>query len=155
MPHQAEDIWQNVPEVQKNGLESILLSDWPQINEKWNNSKLEEDFSKILKTREFVTKAIEPLRADKKVGSSLEVAVYIKSKYNDVLKSDEKELCNIFITSQAYLSENKPENILNEYFEDDCTVWVVKAKGQKCSRCWKYRELNENSICFDCQEAIN
>ena len=28
MPHQAEDIWQNTPECQKDGMISILLSDW-------------------------------------------------------------------------------------------------------------------------------
>lgn len=66
MPHQAEDIWQNVPEVQRGGLISILLSDWPVVNEKWNNPQLEEDFTKILKSREVVSRAIEPLRADKK-----------------------------------------------------------------------------------------
>ena len=71
MPHQAEDIWQNVPENQKGGLESILLSSWPEMKEEWNNPELEQEFAKILKTRVIVTKAIEPLRADKKVGSSL------------------------------------------------------------------------------------
>ena len=155
MPHQAEDIWQNVPENQKGGLESILLSSWPKMDEKWNNSALEEDFSKILKIREIVTRAIEPLRADKKVGSALEVAVYVKSDANDLLKSCENELCNIFITSQAFVSENAPENILNEYVEDNTTVWVTKAIGEKCCRCWKYRTLDENGICSDCQNAIN
>ena len=46
MPHQAEDIWQNVPEVQRGGLISILLSDWPVVNEKWNNPQLEEDLDR-------------------------------------------------------------------------------------------------------------
>ena len=125
------------------------------MDEKWNNSALEEDFSKILKIREIVTRAIEPLRADKKVGSALEVAVYVKSDANDLLKSCENELCNIFITSQAFVSENAPENILNEYVEDNTTVWVTKAIGEKCCRCWKYRTLDENGICSDCQNAIN
>ena len=154
MPHQAEDIWQNVPDVQKNGLESILLSNWPKTNEKWNNPQLEEDFSKILKVREVVTRAIEPLRADKKVGSSLEVAVCIKAADNTVLKANEDELANIFITSQAYVTDTKPSDVLNEYTEDDYTVWVIKAEGEKCERCWKYRKLDENGICADCKAAI-
>ncbi len=154
MPHQAEDIWQNVPDLQKNGLESILLSNWPKTNEKWNNPQLEEDFSKILKVREVVTRAIEPLRADKKVGSSLEVAVCIKTADNTVLKANEDELANIFITSQAYVTDTKPSDILNEYTEDDYTVWVIKAEGEKCERCWKYRKLDENGICADCKAAI-
>ncbi len=156
MPHQAEDIWQNVPENQKGGLESILLSSWPEMKSEWNNPELEQEFAKILKTRVIVTKAIEPLRADKKVGSSLEVAVYVKDEENKkLLKSCEDELCNIFITSQAVVADEKPADVLNEYTEDGCTVWVTKAHGEKCCRCWKYRELNEDGICPDCEEAIN
>ncbi len=159
MPHQAEDIWQNTPECQRGGLESVLLVDWPKVKPEWNNEKLEEDFTKILKAREVVTRAIEPLRADKKVGSSLEVGVYVKSESADlVLKGNEKDLCDIFITSQAYVAESAPSNVLNEYSEDDYTVWVVKAEGEKCERCWKYRKLGEHSgfetICSDCYEAI-
>ena len=105
----------SVPECQKDGLESILLSNWPKANSEWTNEKLEEDFSKILKAREVVTRAIEPLRAEKQVGSSLEVAVYVSVADNSVLKANENELCNIFITSQACVTDVKPENVLNEY----------------------------------------
>lgn len=155
MPHQAEDIWMSVPEAQKGGLESILLSDWPKTNDKWNNTKIEAEFEKILKAREVVTRAIEPLRADKKVGSSLEVAVYIKADDNSVLKSNEEELCNIFITSQAYVVDKAPDNILNTHTEEGYTVWVAKAEGEKCARCWKYRKLNSDGICDECKEAIH
>lgn len=154
MPHQAEDIWQNVPEVQRGGLISILLSDWPVVNEKWNNPQLEEDFTKILKSREVVSRAIEPLRADKKVGSSLEVAVWIKAENDAILKANEKDLADIYIVSQANLAKEKPEDVLNEYVEDGYTVWVTMARGEKCTRCWKYRELNSDGICPDCVEAI-
>ncbi len=154
MPHQAEDIWQNVPEVQRGGLVSILLSDWPVVNEKWNNPELEADFTKILKSREVVSRAIEPLRADKKVGSSLEVAVTVKADDDSVLKTNEKDLADIYIVSQANLADEKPSDVLNEYSEEGYTVWVTKAHGEKCTRCWKYRELNEDGICPDCADAI-
>lgn len=154
MPHQAEDIWQNIPEVQRGGLVSILLSDWPVVNEKWNNPELEADFTKILKSREVVSRAIEPLRADKKVGSSLEVAVTVKADDDSVLKANEKDLADIYIVSQANLADEKPSDVLNEYSEEGYTVWVTKAHGEKCTRCWKYRELNEDGICPDCADAI-
>ena len=154
MPHQAEDIWMSVPECQKDGRISVLLTEWPTTHSEWHNEKLEEDFSKILKAREVVSRAIEPLRADKKVGSSLEVAVYVKAEDNSILKANEDELCNIFITSQAYVIDEKPSNVLNEYTEDGYTVWVTKAEGEKCARCWKYRKLNSDGICDDCADAI-
>ena len=154
MPHQAEDIWQNIPEVQRGGLISILLSDWPVVNEKWNNVQLEEDFTKILKSREVVSRAIEPLRADKKVGSSVEVSVYVKADDDTVLKANSADLADIYIVSQATLATDAPSEVLNEYSEEGYTVWVTKAKGEKCTRCWKYRELNEDGICPDCADAI-
>lgn len=165
MPHQAEDIWSNVVECQKDGpsgpLQSILLSDWPKVNPRWENEPLEQEFAKILKAREIVSKAIEPLRAEKQVGSSLEVAVYLQSsdeKVISILKTYESELANIFIVSQAICTEEKPEGVLNEHNEDGFTVWVTKAHGEKCERCWKYRILGENAghetICSECFEAI-
>ncbi len=158
MPHQAEDIWQNTPEMQRGGLESILLADWVGVNETWNNSQLEEDFTKILKTREVVTRAIEPLRAEKKVGSSLEVAVYVKSDDSEILKANATDLADIFITSQAYVADEAPAEVLNEYTEGGITVWVTKAEGEKCERCWKFRKLGEHAghetICSDCYEAV-
>ena len=158
MPHQAEDIWRNTPDMQRGGLESVLLADWVKVNKEWENAQLEEDFTKILKTREVVTRAIEPLRAEKKIGSSLEVGVYVKSENADVLKANEKDLADIFITSQAYVADVAPSDVLNEYTENGITVWVVKAEGEKCERCWKYRKLGEHAghetICSDCYEAV-
>ena len=158
MPYQAEDMWQNTPECQKGGLESVLLANWAEFKKEWDNPQLEEDFTKILKTREVVTRAIEPLRAEKKIGSSLEVAVFVKSPDAELLKANLKDLADIFIVSQAYLTEETPAGSLNEYTENDITVWVTKAEGEKCERCWKYRKLGEHhgheTICSDCYDAI-
>ena len=48
--------------------------------------------------------------------------------------------------------------VLNTLVEDDIKVDVYKAEGEKCERCWKYRELNTDnahpSLCRDCLEAI-
>lgn len=154
MPHQAEDIWQNIPEVQKGGLVSILLAKWAEVNPKWNNPSLEDEFNQILKSREIVSRAIEPLRAEKKVGSSLEVAVWIKAGDSGILKANEADLADIYIVSQAALADSAPADILNEYKEDGYTIWITKAQGEKCTRCWKYRSLNTECICAECLEAV-
>ena len=159
MPHQAEDIWQHTPERQKGGLESILLADWPLSSAKWQNDELEKEFTQILKLREIVSKAIEPLRATKKVGSSLEVAVYIQGGDKKLLNYYEDELSNIFITSQAFVADEAPENAAYKYEEDGYTIYVAKAIGKKCERCWKYRELGTDSshptLCAECAEALS
>ena len=158
MPHQAEDMWQNVIPEQKGNLESILLASWVKPNEKWFNKSLEEEFTPVLRLREIATKAIEPLRADKKVGSSLEVAVWVKSDKNTQFEKYADELANIFITSQVFLTDKAPEDVLNVYEEDGYEIFVTKAQGEKCERCWKYRQLGQNSkhqtLCKDCADAV-
>ena len=88
----------------------------------------------------------------------MKTAVYILTENTALLKKYEKELSNIFITSQAYITDKKPENALNEYKEDNYTVYAAKAEGEKCERCWKYRPLGEHSgyetICSDCVNAV-
>ena len=75
------------------------------------------------------------------------------------MKKYEKELCNIFITSQAFVVEEQPSEVMNEYSEDGYKVYVTKAQGEKCERCWKYRPLGKyegyETICEDCYNAIN
>ena len=159
MPHQAEDIWQHTPEMQKGGLESILLADWPLSSAKWHNEELEKEFTQILKLREIVSKTIEPLRATKRVGSSLEVAVYIQGGDRKILNYYEDELANIFITSQAFVVDEAPSNAVYKYEEDGYTIYIAKAIGEKCERCWKYRELGTDgshpTLCAECAEALN
>ena len=159
MPHQAEDIWQHTPERQKGGLESILLADWPISSAKWHNEELEKEFTQILKLREIVSKAIEPLRATKRVGSSLEVAVYIQGGDKKLLNYYEDELANIFITSQAFVVDEAPANVVYKYEEEGYTIYIAKAIGEKCERCWKYRELGTDgshpTLCEECAQALN
>ena len=162
MPHQAEDIFSHTPECQRGGLESILLSDWPKGNPVWIDENINEKWDSILKVRELVNRAIEPLRIDKKVGSSLEVAVYIdasvKENVQKALVASKEDLSTIFIVSQAFVEGEMPEDILNSYESDGFKIIVGKAIGEKCERCWKYRPLGVDSenpaICKECLEAL-
>lgn len=157
-PHLAEDIWQHIIPEQRGGVESVLLADWVKLNPQFKNNAINEKWEEIIKLREIVTKAIEPVRAEKKIGSSLETAVYIKidcADFAKVFKTVENELSGIFITSQASIIEDKePENTLNTYQESAFTVYVTTAKGEKCDRCWKFSETRSEGICPACQEAI-
>lgn len=156
MPHQAEDIWLNTPDVLKN-TESALLLDWAKSKDEWKNNKLDEDFTALLKTREIVAKAIEPLRScePKIVGSSLEVDIKISSEESQkqsLLEKYADVLSDLYIVS--HVNNKTSQNSINQYSQDGYSVEVFKAVGQKCSRCWKYRELNEDGICEDCKNAI-
>ncbi len=158
MPHQAEDIWMNIPNCQKD-VESVLLTSWVQAKDEWKNDTLEKEFCELLRTREIVTKAIEPLRSNeaKIIGSSLESDIIITSKNSEKSKLLEKyspQLSDLYIVSHVYIKD-EGQDALNTYSQDEYDVKVLKAQGQKCVRCWKYRDLNEQGICKDCLEAIS
>ncbi len=157
MPHQAEDMWQNMLPNHKD-VESALLTDWAEVKPEWKNDKLDEEFTQLLKTREIVARAIEPLRSgeEKIVGSSLEVDIIISSddkEKEELLNKYSSLLGDLYIVSHVYNS-NSGSDILNEYSQDGYNVKVMKASGEKCARCWKYRQLNEQGICSDCIDAI-
>ncbi len=156
MPHQAEDIFLNMPENQRKGLKSVLLSSWPTANPKYENKELEEEFTELLQVRESVSKAIEPLRSgeEKIIGSSLEARVEIVAKNPELLNKYSDILADFFIVSQAECVSELTDNALNTLDVENCKIAIFKAKGEKCQRCWKYRELDENGICKDCAEAI-
>ncbi len=156
MPHQAEDIWQNVPELQKGGIKSVLLLDWPKVNPLWDNDQIEEEYTNLLKVREAVLKGIEPLRnsEDKIIGSSLEADIMLVCDNMELLKKYEDELADLCIVSHLYVGKKEDFKTLSTYTQGDLTVNIARAIGEKCNRCWKYRTLNENGICSECQEAI-
>ncbi|MCD8024705.1 MAG: isoleucine--tRNA ligase [Candidatus Gastranaerophilales bacterium] len=157
MPHQAEDIWQNMPDCQKNGLESILLSSWTKTNSRWENKELEAEYGELLKIREITTKAIEPLRAsvNKIIGSSLEADVLITCENSALLEKYKNELGDLFIVSHVYIGEKPDFNAIHTFEQDGIKIQVSKASGEKCQRCWKYRNLNKEGICDDCAEAVS
>ena len=157
-PHLAEDIWQHVIPEQRGDLESVLLTDWSKVNPQFKNEEITAKWDKIIALREIVTRAIEPVRAEKKIGSSLEASVSIKvnnSEIEAILKAVEGELAGVFITSQAILVTEKPSTeLLNRYSEGDYEIYVTSAVGVKCDRCWKYSGTLSEGICPACREAI-
>lgn len=168
-PHMAEDIWQHVPEaLKKNSYkeESVLLTDFPEIDSKLLNPNLDEFWSKLILTRDTVNKALEQARAARKIGSSLEAQVLIKvedSSLCDKIVSLGENLPGFFITSQANVENGKGESKpktepLSELNENGMFVFVLKAEGEKCGRCWKYtttvgKDEKFPEICQPCAEV--
>ena len=91
--------------------------------------------------RNVVNAAIEVKRSSKEIGSSLDadIQVYLGEEYFKL--TNDVDLSEYFITSKA---ERKPMIDDDKLFKldgtDDIKVLVKKAKGEKCSRCWKILE---------------
>ena len=140
----TEEIWSYLK--QEGDPVSVQLLDMPKIDKAYHNDELAAKWERIIAIREEVTKAAEEARRDKVIGHSLDAAVAITAAKDDyeLLKTVEDSLADICIVSDAALTEGSELNIT-----------VTAAKGEKCARCWKYREdLDENGLCCRCHDVV-
>ena len=110
---------------------SIHLKQFLEYPENFNNDKLNQKWSDLIKIRNICNISIEEKRATKEIGSSLEAKLEINldEKLYEITKNiDFSELC---ITSGADVIYDK--NI-------ETSAQTIKAKGFKCPVCWKINE---------------
>ncbi len=122
----CEEAWSHRPEGVFGDEDSVHLRQFPNVPEAWKNDSLAGKWFGVRDIREKVLAVIEPKRADKTIGSSLEVhpIITLPSKMAEELSDiDWAEVC---ITSQATVKTG-----------NDITVEFTKAEGNKCERCWK------------------
>jgi len=127
--------------IKNKKYKSIHLQDFPVIPLIWNNSEIKNKWIGIKKVKQVVNAAIEDIRNKKIIGSSLEanVIVYLKDEYLNIIKQE--DLSEIFICSEAKAESFINQNDLFSLKDvEGVAVKIVKAKGQKCSRCWKILE---------------
>ncbi|MFL6721884.1 MAG: class I tRNA ligase family protein, partial [Sphingomonas sp.] len=105
----SEEVWSTrFPDA-----ESVHLLEWPVVPPVDAD---EARWAELRALRAQVTEAIEPLRRDKVVGSSLEAEVWVPSS------EDPQFLAELFITSTVHHGDWK----------------VVKTANHKCGRCWRH-----------------
>ncbi|SKA83588.1 Isoleucyl-tRNA synthetase [Caloramator quimbayensis] len=156
----AEEIWSFMPHDASDKYDSVLLSDWPQVSEKYVDKELENRWDNILNIRTEVSKALEIARANKTIGHSLnaKVDIYAKGETYKFLKEVESYLETVFIVSKVELHsglENLSEGCYVSDVNSDLAVFVSLAPGEKCERCWTYSEtVGQNkehpTICAKC-----
>jgi len=120
---------------------SIHLENFPNIPPKWENKKLFNKWDILKIIRNVVYASIEVKRSTKEIGSSLEadVQIYLGEEYLKLVKN--VNLSEYFITSNASAKPMINDDKLFKLEEvNNVKVLVTKAKGKKCSRCWKILE---------------
>jgi isoleucyl-tRNA synthetase len=96
-----------------------------------SNRELLVKWTRIREIRDVVNKDIEILRADGKVGSSLQskVALTVGADDHALLASLGNDLKFVFITSEVALTAG-----------DALLTLVSTSDAVKCERCWHYRD---------------
>jgi isoleucyl-tRNA synthetase len=140
----TEEAWSYRSEGVFENCESVHLRQFPKIPSNWQNNDLAESWQNIIKTRDQVLVAIEALRADKKLRSSLEACPVITTELKDVIERTEL-MSDICITSQVQIIEGKN------------AISIELAKGDKCGRCWKIMpevESSPENLCTRCESVV-
>jgi len=117
---------------------SIHLESFPKIPTNWENKKLYEKWEKLKIIRNVVNAGIEVKRSSKDIGSSLEadIEIYLDKEYLELVK--DINLSEYFITSKACVKNMIDDDKIFKLNDvSNVGVLVQKAKGEKCSRCWK------------------
>ena len=151
----AEEIWKYLPHSAKENVESVMLTKYPEYNEKYENSDLREKWERIVSLKEIVAKKIEEERAAKVIGHSLNAKVTIyanEDDYNFISKNLEL-LKTVFIISDLEVEKNQRQD------DEKIGIKVEQAEGAKCERCWMYsktvgEDKQNPTICHKCSEAL-
>ncbi len=163
LSYTSEEIWEYLPE--KSRQRSVHLSSWPQVNKKWIDQRLEQNWSKLLQFRSVVCGILEQKRMDKLIGNSLEAAVSLfttDKKQYEFLKQYLDQLPAIFIVSNVTLEMVKalPPQAKTDAKMAFLGVGVEKAAGSKCVRCWNWsptvgQDKDHPQLCQRCLEVIH
>ncbi|MGI5874218.1 MAG: isoleucine--tRNA ligase [Bacillota bacterium] len=143
----TEEVWSY---LKKDGDPvSVQLLDMPKVDPAYRDDALAAKWERIIAIREEVTKAAEEARRDKIIGHSLDAAIELTVGREDyaILSGIADDLADICIVSAAALKEGA---------DGEVNVTVTAAKGEKCERCWKYREdLDEHHLCGRCHDVVS
>jgi isoleucyl-tRNA synthetase len=138
----TEEVWQYISHSEDEP--TVQVAGWPIYDESYLDTALEEKWDKILAVREFVAKPLEEARRNKVIGHSLDARVnlYASEKWYNFLQEIKDELATIFITSNVALHKDRdiPEGSFTSEDMEGLAVFVDKAPGEKCERCWIYSE---------------
>jgi isoleucyl-tRNA synthetase len=113
--------------------DSVHLLEWPEV------PSVDADDAKWAKLRELrtlVTEAIEPLRRDKILGSSLQAEVQLP------VADLSPDLAELFITAQVTKGDR---------------LTVTKTNFEKCGRCWRYlpEVTHDGALCDRCKAVVH
>tara|TARA_R110000772_G_scaffold22586_7_gene61019 strand:+ start:6829 stop:9714 length:2886 start_codon:yes stop_codon:yes gene_type:complete len=131
----AEEIWQSrFPDEN----DSIHLKLWPEIDAGWTDATLAGKWENIRTARINVTEAIEPLRREKTIRSSLEAEVTYPMGDLPMNATEFAELCIV------------------ADINDGSEIIVTKTEHHKCGRCWRLLPdvPEDGALCGRCEKVL-
>ena len=125
---------------------SVHHGTYAVIPAEWRNEELEARFERLRELRALVTQAIEPMRREKLVGSSNEVAVRLALPDGDAALVASVNFAELCIVSEVEVVPTQGEP----------RVEAVASGHARCARCWRYLPdvAPETGLCRRCDEVV-
>ncbi|WOK35805.1 isoleucine--tRNA ligase [Sphingomonas sp. C3-2] len=132
----AEEVWQ-ARYPSEDG--SVHFLEWPEVNAAWTDAVLGAKWQQVRAARIRVTEAIEPLRREKIIRSSLEAEIAAPD-LGGLSPDDFAEVCIV-----ASATNGAGE-----------AVEVIRTEHAKCGRCWRHLPdvAEDGDLCGRCETAV-
>ena len=145
---------------------SVQLAGWfdaqdfiPQIDDA-TNEKLVADYEVVMDARDAVMQSIEQMRTDgsaetKSQAFSIELHC-VKEKAEILQRRTPQCLAEVFIVSEVKVVEDDSIAINDDGSTNLTGIFaeIEPASGEKCPRCWNYRQLGEDGLCERCRKVV-
>jgi isoleucyl-tRNA synthetase len=166
LPFTADEVWK--ASKLEEGVTTVHASAWPVARD-GKSEKEFRDWEHLREVRNAITPFLEKKREAKEIGAGLEAKVIATAEdpeSAEILHRYEKELARVLVVSQVTLESKAVEGmetaeslsaVLQKKFR--LKVFVTKAEGAKCVRCWNYspslgRDSGHPALCPKCVEAL-
>lgn len=149
LAYTTDEVLQYVPESLRQGQErAALLSWWEPPTDLPSDGALLAGYRALLEVRGAFTKAYEQAleagSVTEKTTQGVHADVCAPAELAEALAPVAGDLAEALVCSSVSLSAG-----------DELSVSVRPADGEKCPRCWNWRELGEHGLCDRCQEAVD
>ena len=146
LTYTADEVVEHAPDIFKKDLEDIfdiVYKPLPEVESLVNEELL-------IKARENFFEAIDQLKKDKVIRTTLELAIVGDLDIFNL--KNKKDLEDWFGVSEVL--EDSSSELLAQFSIDNKSFKIVKASGHKCPRCWRYVSKEEDTLCNRCKEVI-
>ena len=152
----CDEVWEYYPKgiCEQGRDQAIALAGWPEASDFYPQisdeeaRRISDEFVTILDVREAVTKALEESPYTKSQQASL--LIKVPSAIYEVLSAQQTGLIpELFKVCNVVMAVGEGAEVLVE---------VSEAKGERCPRCWNYRELGTDTsypdVCQRCAAVL-
>jgi len=148
----ADEVWRSHPGLVFE-CDSVHFAEWPDFGHRPSG---ETEWDLLMRLRDAVNAALEPLRAEKRLATTTEADVVVKAHGGafDRLRPYADELAGFLLVATLGLEAGTAGADAAEAFE---VVSAGRTELAKCERCWTYRAdvgRDQPGLCSRCTRAL-